>query len=348
MSPRDEKSNIIAITSIRTEDGNSYTMPEEFMYIGAHEELKKTDIFTKVKTKLRYRHDEVSVWVILTDELRPVYMDEAGNIEFKGYLLDKTKESEKEKSDLEKILEKLLEASKEKEEEKNVKHIADKFIIEKLSSKDSNAKQWMEIFEKECIRFKITKDNMKIEILRLFLEKSYSDWYRATTTKLSINNNWREWKDRFLESFADKEWSTWKYALAFRYKEGPLIDYAIKKERLILDVNKDIDSKTLIALITTGLPEFIMNRISKEEVQDSTTLFNEIRNYESMVERKNIKTRDGKQDWKKKYEEKKPCKTCEGLNKGTRYHPEDKCWFKIKEAEKKNNTSSIVGKQFGD
>ncbi|XP_031848012.1 uncharacterized protein LOC116433731 [Nomia melanderi] len=161
------------------------------------------------------------------------------------YLLDEIKEkknsSEEEKSNLPKILEKLLESSNEKEEEKNLKHVADKFIIEKLSSKDSNAKQWMEIFEKECTRFKITKYNMKIEILRLFLEKSCSDWHRATTIKLSINNNWGDWKDRFLKSFADKGWSTWKYALAFRYKEGSLINYATKKERLILDVNKDID-----------------------------------------------------------------------------------------------------------
>lgn len=202
----------------------------------------------------------------------------------------------------------------------------------------------METFEKECTRFKITEDNTKIEVLRLFLEKSCSDWYRATITKLSINNNWNEWKNRFLETFADRGWSTWKYALTFRYKEGSLIDYAIKKERLILEINKNIDQETLVALITTGLPEFIMNKINNEVVKDSTSLFNEIRNYEYMVEkRNNIKSRDSKQEWRRKYEEKKPCKTCENLNKGVRYHPEDKCWFKLEGTKQKTNPTKLVG-----
>ncbi|KAK9688210.1 Transposase IS4 [Popillia japonica] len=46
--------------------------------------------------------------------------------------------------------------------------------------------------------------------------------------------------------------------------------------------------------------------------------------------KKNLKTKETKQEWRYKNEEKKPCKTCENLNKGARYHPEDKCWFKTK------------------
>lgn len=29
----------------------------------------------------------------------------------------------------------------------------------------------------------------------------------------------------------------------------------------------------------------------------------------------------------------KPCKICEKLNKGTRFHPEQACWFRKKEEE---------------
>lgn len=36
-------------------------------------------------------------------------------------------------------------------------------------------------------------------------------------------------------------------------------------------------------------------------------------------------------------EEHKPCKICEKLNKGTRYHPETLCWFKSKQ-----NTATYV------
>ena len=73
------------------------------------------------------------------------------------------------------------------------------------------------------------------------------------------------------------------YAFAFRYKEGLLIDYVMKKERPILDINKFIDSKILIDLIATGLPEFILNKINIDDLEDSTDLFNEIRKYEGIV-----------------------------------------------------------------
>lgn len=44
-----------------------------------------------------------------------------------------------------------------------------------FTSKHSNAKQWIETFEKECTRFDIIEDEIKIEILRLFLDKCCSD-----------------------------------------------------------------------------------------------------------------------------------------------------------------------------
>lgn len=43
-SPKDEKSNMTAITSIMAEDGTRYAVPKELMYINAHEELKKKQI----------------------------------------------------------------------------------------------------------------------------------------------------------------------------------------------------------------------------------------------------------------------------------------------------------------
>lgn len=177
-------------------------------------------------------------------------------------------------------------------------------MIEKFTSKHANAKQWIETFKKECTRFDVVEDETKIEILRLFLEKSCSDWHCATLTKLTVEAKWDEWKDRFLETFADKGWSTAKYALSFRYKEGSLTDYAIKKERLLLDMNKDIDSKTLTTLIAIGLPEFIINKIDKEQCQDSTTLFNEVRKYENLIYKKSSFPKN-EFGYKKKTEEKK-------------------------------------------
>ena len=72
-------------------------------------------------------------------------------------------------------------------------------MIEKFTSRNSNAKQWIETFEKECTRVDITEDGSKIGILRLFLDKSCSDWHSATLIKLSTAAKWSEWKNRFLE-----------------------------------------------------------------------------------------------------------------------------------------------------
>ena len=252
------------------------------------------------------------------------------------YLGGIVKEQEVEnKDDQKKILEKLVEATEKKEGQQNLKHISEKFILEKFTSKNSNATQWMEIFEKECIRFNVIINEAKIEILRLFLEKSCLDWYSSMATKLTTNSEWKEWKEIFLETFQNRGWNMVTYAFAFRYREGLLIDYAMKKERLILDINKSIDPKTLIDLIATVLPEFILNKINRDDLEDSTDLFNEIRKYEGIVYKKiTAKSNNSNFGHKIRVKGEKPCKTCENLNKGSRYQPEEACWFKTKDTKK--------------
>lgn len=236
---KDEKSNILAITSISTEEGKNYALPEEWQFVSHHKEILKTNNFSKVKNSLKRRHQTRKVWISMSEELKKIYIDEDGNIQFAEQYLEEieTEQQSGQKDNLNKILEKLVENTQKKEGQQNLKHIAEKFMIEKFTNRNSNAEQWMEIFEKECIRFEIIKDEVKIEILRLFLDKSCLDWHCSTLTKLTINASWIEWKDRFLGTFANKGWNTVTYALSFSYKEGLLIDYAMKKERLLLDMN---------------------------------------------------------------------------------------------------------------
>ncbi|XP_047519595.1 uncharacterized protein LOC125059273 [Pieris napi] len=198
-----------------------------------------------------------------------------------------TKQPRGNDDNLQHILEKLIESTTKKENQHNLKHVSEKFIIEKFTSKNPNAVQWIENFEKECERFNITKDETKIDILRLFLENSSLDWYSSMVIKLSVNSEWNEWKDKFLETFRNQGWDVVTTAFTFKYKEGLLIDYAIKKERLILDINKSIDSRTMIDLIATGLPGFILNKLNRDELNNTTDLFNEIRKYEGMIFKKN-------------------------------------------------------------
>lgn len=341
-SPRDEKSNIIVITSITTECGETFILSEDIQQISLHTELIKTKCYNKIKNSLKKRYQSRKIWILLTEDLKETYIDEGGNIQFKDQFLEKFVENElstnAKDDNLTKLLETFVEATQiNTKSKKNYNNIGEKFMLEKFTSKHSNVKQWMDTFENECIRFEIFEDEMKIEVLRLFLDKSCLDWHSATLTKFTINSSWDEWKNRFLNTFADKGWSSVTFALNFKYREGSLIDYALKKERLLLDVNKDMDMYTLIALIVTGLPNFVMNKLNRDELNNTTYLFNEIRKHESLINVRNFaKKKEENFEYKKMYEKKKPCRTCENLNKGIRYHPEDSCWFKTKKSDREN------------
>lgn len=93
-------------------------------------------------------------------ELEEIYIDEDENLQFKDQYLEEINEKNLKKTqdhNLKVILEKLLETTQNKDKEKNLKHVADKLLMEKFSSKNTNAKQWMKSFVKECSRFQIDK-----------------------------------------------------------------------------------------------------------------------------------------------------------------------------------------------
>lgn len=181
---------------------------------------------------------------------------------------------------LTKILEQLMENSKQNQEQSNMRKAADRLVLEKFGGKNTNAIQWMESFEKECERFNISQDEKKIEMLRFFLEKTGSDWHSSMLIKHTLDSEWQIWKNNFCETFGNKGWAPIKYALSFKYKEGSLLDYAIKKEKLLPQARKTIDTGTLLDLIASGLPDFICDKIDREKLEASQDLFNEINKLE--------------------------------------------------------------------
>lgn len=337
----DGKSSIYCITTIATSDDKVYAIPAELQSAIYHKEIIKTTAYNKVKNSLSKRYQIRRVWITMTEELKKIYIDEDGNLQFGDQFLEELNQEQlaaaqqKQTGTLEKIFEKLVENTQEIRQQ-NIKQIAEKFVIEKFTSKHSNANQWIDIFEKECIRFDVTTDEKKIEILRLFMDKSCVDWYSSMIMKLTINSPWLTWKNKFCESFANKGWDPVTYALLFKYRDGSLVDYAIRKEKLLLDMRRSIDTGTLIDLVAAGLPEFVLNKIDREVLKDTVDLFNEVRKYEHMVNKKSFfaKRKFGNVRTEGKHEDHKPCRNCEKLNKGIRYHPEATCWFRTNEDDK--------------
>lgn len=81
------------------------------------------------------------------------------------------------------------------------------------------------------------------------LEGSALDWYSLMLTKYTLNSEWNIWKENFCETYADRSWAPVKNAILYKYLGGSLLDYAFKKERMLLDVNKKIDNNTLVNLM---------------------------------------------------------------------------------------------------
>ena len=100
------------------------------------------------------------------------------------------------------------------------------------------------------------------------------------------------WKKNFCKTFANKGCSSIRYILSFRYQTGSLLEYAIKKEKLLLQISKSMDKRTFVDLIASGLPNFICDKINRETVTENQDLYNEIGNLEHLINKNKWKSKD--------------------------------------------------------
>lgn len=339
VADEDPKSNTIIIKTITDENGKKFYIPQCYQSYKLHPELAKLPEFKKVTKTLQKRGQCRNVWIRLDDEILKLYKDESENMAIKDFLLQDIPISEQNKpstapaKQVDETLMKLLEKLCEKEEtakesnSKNLKKVCEKFVLNKFEEKKINANQWLQTYESECNRMGIKSNVEKIEALRLFLDDAGKDWFNSMLIRHTLDSEWKTWKDNFLQTFADKGWSSAIYALNYKYLTGSILEYALKKERLLLESNKNIDNRTLVDLIANGLPTFVRNKIDRQDTKIPVELFNELRKYEDIIGKKPNKTNENKPRITKT-EAKQPCKICEGKGKTNRYHPENLCWFK--------------------
>ncbi|XP_047520277.1 uncharacterized protein LOC125059772 [Pieris napi] len=307
MGSTDGKTNVICITSIETPDGRVFEVPDELRPVSKHTAILSSNVYTKIKNSLKKRHQSRTGWIPLNSDLKEIYLDEGENLQFGEQYLDEIKRE---------AISSNNNTNSDALEQKNIGKIADRFLMEKFSNKTINADQWISEFESECGRFEIINNEEKIEILKHRLEKQCVDWYSSMLIKLTVNSEWAVWKDNFCETFGNKGWSQVKYAFTFRFQAGSLLEYATKKERLLLEVNKHIDIQTMMHLIVMGLPDYIVDKIDKETVKSTASLYNEIGKHEHVANKNNIsRYKKYTYDYKGKANKTKPCRTCENLNK---------------------------------
>lgn len=158
--------------------------------------------------------------------------------------------------------------------------IEKKFILDKFTGKQQNAKKWLIQFEKEWGRYKVTDEKKKIESLGLFLEKGGKEWYSSNLRKLEISK-WSEWSISLLLIYMNKSWSNVRFAYNYKYINGSLFDYSLKTERLLLEIESSMSNMSRINLIVMGLLFNIQDKLDKEKITNTNLLMNRIGMYDT-------------------------------------------------------------------
>lgn len=241
----------------------------------------------------KYRNLNVS----LPDDVEMLYFDPEGNAVFKNtYLDEKPEESAAAKGsesariggeaglneNLIKILQQLTVESKvksEQEKELDLCGIERKMCLLPFSGRQ-NAAEWLADFECECARCNVTDSVAKVKCMRLFLTGTAREWHQATGKKFK-ETDYDQWASSFKTVFTDRGWSNILYAYSFKHVAGSLVEYALKKESLLLDVEKSMSATSRICHIICGLPRSIIEKIDREQIKSTDELVNELRRFES-------------------------------------------------------------------
>lgn len=150
------------------------------------------------------------------------------------------------------------------ESDDRVKATATELNLDKISKRmqlvkyntSRDATEFIDEFEKECLKFKVSKDDDKIILLKSFLSENILDWYYSTKTR--SGNDFQLIKGKFLTVYGCRGWLSTKKAIEFKYVGGRFLDYAISKNKLLIEDDKDISEITLVKLIVSGLPHRVL------------------------------------------------------------------------------------------
>lgn len=122
------------------------------------------------------------------------------------------------------------------------------------------------------------------------LKKTELEWYQTNLLK-SKEYNWEDWRTSFLKVFSNKVQSSSLYAYNFKYISTSYVDYAIKKERLIWEVERKTIENTRTNLIFIGLPIHIQDRIDKEVIHSTDDLIRILGQYKGTYHKKSSLTK---------------------------------------------------------
>lgn len=267
---------------IKTDEGNYeiagisedkviwFSLPAEFRNIQNHQVLLSKATIKNAVSAIRPVNGYRKVGVKIDENLRKVYFDEDDNLCYNNIPLEESNSMIDYNLDLNKsnqnifFIQKINELeAKLNSNEIKLQEVEKKFILEKFDKKQ-NCMKWLERYESECVRHNVTSITKMIEILRFFVDGPAKDWYETNFKKIGLVN-WSAWRNSFLTVFIDKGWSKVRKAHSFKYLGGSLVDYALAKERLCLEVESESTVLSRINMIAVGLPLAVQDELDREE-----------------------------------------------------------------------------------
>lgn len=340
---------------ISTDKDTWYVLPEETNNLETHPILLKRKIVKNSMTAINKVNGYRTISIKMEEDIQKEYFDETGNVCFQELPLEEgfpisisrsTEHLPRDQEDRIRYLEQQLKLYTMHEETK-LQNIENKFILEKFAKGRHDPTEWIKKFENECNRFQMNSDTLKIQALRFFITGPVKDWYEINMKKIGLKNTWEIWKTSFFNVFINKGWVIVRKAFKYKYLDGSLIDYALTKEKLCLEMEPNGTELTLINHVVFGLPNEVQEKIDREEITTLDKLYSELRKLEGTFVKKtmaeissNPKINEIKQkqlaEWRLKKSEtekikssnntqRNPCPICKAIGFPNRYHPPAIC-----------------------
>lgn len=337
-----EKTTMVKIKRIRHFDSTWFGFPESLQPISCHKQLLELPIVKAAAgaikgTRGHYRN----ILVLLSEELAKVYMDELGNFMFADFVLGEINVVSSSNPPV------LVSEQQAVEKSESVSSILKHFIIEKFSPKNKNVEAWIAVFEKESARFKLSGAK-QIEVFRSCLDPSLAEWFNLTQRKIGLDAGWGLWRTDFIDTFNDVSWNAIRYAFNYKFLNGSLTEYAIKKENMLSELDREIPSVIMLDLIVVGLPIYIQDSLNRLKILTVKDLIKKLKKFEAdqnKIKSNFVNVKSGQSFSKnsngKNIKNRKPCDICAKKGFPNRLHAEEVCWNKS-ESKKINKAINNV------
>lgn len=342
---------LLCVESIRrSDDSVLYGIPPKVQPEQFHPELfSLPQVHNAVKNLSKKGHFR-NLRITLKEPVKNLYMDVDSNFVFQGQYLDESESevfdakadhmsAEKDfKTELLDLLRSLKTEDKKTSDtppEQKLGAVEENFSIEKFNGKQK-AKTWLDNFEAECVRHQISDEALKVKCLKLFMTDGALDWYQANAIKI-FRDAWAPWAESFVKVFSEKGWSKLRDACGYKFMVGSMVEYALKKERLLLEAESTMSELSRVGLIVLGLPIHVQEKLDRERILGTDDLLNKLGQYDFGTRpRKPSNEGDARNTEKKppgrksysdveRSSEKKPCPICESINYPGRFHAPEKC-----------------------